>query len=103
MEEMFQTVIAWYFIFCLQNRLWGYDVTTPQNGKVLNLTIPFSSAIYYVNALITADANRPASNYLGQTIIATTYANNPPNSWGLWTVQGQEYTAAPFYWIAVGK
>ena len=24
MEEMFQTVIAGYFIFCLQNRLWGY-------------------------------------------------------------------------------
>ena len=44
MEEMFQTVIAGYFIFCLQNRLWGItNWPSYQPQQICTLPLPFNN------------------------------------------------------------
>lgn len=43
MEEMFQTVIAGYFIFCLQNRLWGRVSINADNNYCWNFPTTLKS------------------------------------------------------------
>lgn len=46
MEELFQPVIAGYFIFCLQNRLWGRISINADNNYCWTLPTNFKSAGY---------------------------------------------------------
>lgn len=67
MEEMFQTVIAGYFIFCLQNRLWGRsEMETALSYADVTFPTPFSSIGYKIaltdyNSGITTTITAPVN------------------------------------------
>ncbi len=94
MEEMFQTVIAGYFIFCLQNRLWGIG-TNPQNYTVTaNYTISLSTTWLAFGIGIVAPTDNNAK-VVSSVLSATT--NNS-------TQFRTELAEAPsIRWFVVGK
>ena len=57
MEEMFQTVIAGYFIFCLQNRLWGGSAAPSGYAAIAVLPTAFDTINYVAVGIgsLTAD------------------------------------------------
>ena len=60
MEEMFQPVIAGYFIFCLQNRLWGWF--TPQKSQSITVNFILTLQSVYSICAVTVGTDNGTEN-----------------------------------------
>lgn len=60
MEEMFQPVIAGYFIFCLQNRLWGSF--TLDSICYANTAVPFTTPLFAIGFDVDTERSEAKPN-----------------------------------------
>lgn len=90
MEEMFQTVIAGYFIFCLQNRLWGYSTIATQTTSVI-IELPVSITKKY----------GAFAQHSNSSNVTRTFAVSFQNQQLIVYVDTAPTVVAGFYWIAL--